>query len=294
MSLPGRNELLATGEFEKALLSIGNEITLLNDISNTIRKASRKTQDAKAMGDFTIRDADGNDIEKPLCDAWADNILDRFPGCNETVRLRLAWTMVLRRRKIIYRRHRHSGQPFRTLQTSDKPSLRSLPGEANTHRVLRSTNSKGQGESPSVIASTAIRSATTLALPDFQKAQTPSVVSRSRTIALDSHEGLVFPRAPGKLLNGHPKRNQDRSDPHPEPGISISGDDLNETLSPSKEPEMSRTSLACARDPLKKTLEARTETLSSAHGQEADVEEVCPFCLFILSSRDIRSQQKWR
>ncbi|KAM0247857.1 hypothetical protein ACHAP5_003869 [Fusarium lateritium] len=345
LSSPRRNELLASGVFEQALLSISNEITLLNEISNTIRKANRKTQDAKAMGDFTMRDDDGNDIEKPLYDAWAENMLDRFPGCNETIRLRLAWTMVLRRRRIIYRRHRHSGQPFRVLQTSDKPSLRSLPGEtegeAHTRRFLRSAN---QGGSPSVLASTAIRSATTLALPDFQKAQAPSAVSKSRTIALDSHEGLVFPRAPGRLLRGRSKRNQDRSNPHPEPGVSLPVQVLTNTPSsaglhqhnhqsqapppqhqaagppppvlpldppvayypPSsnrdiyiprdpKPPDGSKIphiSLASARDPLK-TLGIRAETFSGVHGH-VDVEEVCPFCLFILSNRDIRSQQKWR
>ncbi|KAM0317312.1 hypothetical protein ACHAPQ_011049, partial [Fusarium lateritium] len=270
LSSPRHNELLASGVFEQALLSISNEITLLNEISNTIRKANRKTQDAKAMGDFMMRDDDGNDIEKPLYDAWAVNILDRFPGCNEAIRLRLAWTMVLRRRRIIYRRHRHSGQPFRALQTSDKPSLRSLPGEteggAHTRRFLRSTN---QGDSPSVMASTATRSATTLALPDFQKAQAPSAVSKSRTIALNSHEGLVFPRAPGKLLSGRSKHNEKPPNADPGQGNSTRLDFPYATLPP-------RTSLASTRDPLVKAWRNHADTLSGAHRQEADIEEVCP------------------
>ncbi|KAM0204145.1 hypothetical protein ACHAQI_010084 [Fusarium lateritium] len=274
LSSPGRNELLASGVFEQALLSISNEITLLNEISNTIRKSNRKTQDAKAMGDFTMKDGDGNDIEKRLYDVWAENILDRFPGCNETIRLRLAWTMVLRRRRIIYRRHRHSGEPFRALQTSDKPSLRSLPGEteggAHTRRFQRFAN---QGDSPSVMASTTIRSATTLALPDFQKAQAPSAVSKSRTIALDSHEGLVFPRAPGKLLSGRSKHNEEGPNPDTGRWYFVPEDGLDDTSSPAKVP---RTALGSAGAASGEAWRNRAETLSGANGQEADIEEVCP------------------
>ncbi|KAM0201901.1 hypothetical protein ACHAPI_001959 [Fusarium lateritium] len=274
LSSPGRNELLASGVFEQALLSISNEITLLNEISNTIRKSNRKTQDAKAMGDFTMKDGDGNDIEKRLYDVWAENILDRFPGCNETIRLRLAWTMVLRRRRIIYRRHRHSGEPFRALQTSDKPSLRSLPGEteggAHTRRFQRFAN---QGDSPSVMASTTIRSATTLALPDFQKAQAPSAVSKSRTIALDSHEGLVFPRAPGKLLSGRSKHNEEGPNPDTGRWYFVPEDGLDDTSSPAKVP---RTALGSAGAASGEAWRNRAETLSGANGHEADIEEVCP------------------
>jgi hypothetical protein len=32
----------------------------------------------------------------------------------------------------------------------------------------------------------------------------------------------------------------------------------------------------------------------SIHRHHEDVEEVCPFCLFIISSKDIRTEQKWR
>ncbi|KAF4996327.1 hypothetical protein FGRMN_4578 [Fusarium graminum] len=260
LSLPERNELLAGGGFERTLLSVSEEITLLNEISNTIRKAGRKVQDEEASGDFTIKDIEGNDLEKPLREAWADDILDRFPGCSEIIRLRLASTMLLRRRRILYRRHRHFGHPFRALRTSNKPSLQPLldhaQEEPRTQRKHISTDLEQKDGAPSLVASTAIRSATTLALPDFQNAQTPSVVSRSRTIALESHEGFVFPPAPGKLLDGHRRYCQEG------------------TI-----------------EELEQSLSTQTSGLTR---HDIDVEETCPFCLFILSGRDIKSQQKWR
>ncbi|CEI60256.1 unnamed protein product [Fusarium venenatum] len=207
LSIPDRNQLLATGDFERALLAISNELTLLNELSNTIRRANRKTQDEKALGQFTLIDTDGNDIEGALQEAWANNILDRFPGCSEVIRIRLARSMVLRRKKIVYRRDRYSSDPFRILQTTDKPTLQPQSHcEGQNQRQLEGQETQLElvGKSRSAIASTSIRSATTLALPDFQKAQTPSVVSKSRTIALDSHEQLVFPRPPGKLLENNP------------------------------------------------------------------------------------------
>lgn len=48
---------------------------------------------------------------------------------------------------------------------------------------------------PSVAKSIA-KSATTLAPQSFQKATAPSVISQSKTIALGSHQDLVFPSVP--------------------------------------------------------------------------------------------------
>ncbi|KAH6991846.1 hypothetical protein EDB82DRAFT_494611 [Fusarium venenatum] len=264
LSIPDRNQLLATGDFERALLAISNELTLLNELSNTIRRANRKTQDEKALGQFTLIDTDGNDIEGALQEAWANNILDRFPGCSEVIRIRLARSMVLRRKKIVYRRDRYSSDPFRILQTTDKPTLQPQSHcEGQNQRQLEGQETQLElvGKSRSAIASTSIRSATTLALPDFQKAQTPSVVSKSRTIALDSHEQLVFPRPPGKLLENNPYYTL--REPRHTQGL----------LNPGVAPEIM--------NPLMN------------HNHE-DIEEVCPFCLYIISSKDIRSEQKWR
>ncbi|KAH8753243.1 hypothetical protein F5883DRAFT_632829 [Diaporthe sp. PMI_573] len=206
LQIPERNQLLAGGAFERALQDITGEITLLHELSNTIRKAGRKSQNARALRDFTIKDADGNELEEALKNAFADNILDRFPGCSETIRRRLASTMVLRRNRILYRRHRHASHPIRPAVTTRKPALQAPPGQARgKDRPSRATQPGPAGqavaeETRSVVPSTAVKSATTLAVTDFKKAQAPSVVSNSRTIALGSHEELVFPRAPRKHI----------------------------------------------------------------------------------------------
>ncbi|KAM0555885.1 hypothetical protein ACHAPJ_006287 [Fusarium lateritium] len=281
LSVPARNQLLAGGDFERALSALSGELTLLNELSNTIRKASRKAQDENALSEFIMKDVDGNSLEVVLHKAWADNLLDRFPGCSDAIRERLATAMVLRRKKILYRRSRYSGDPLRSLQTTDKPALRPLPNrqedEVQQPLQRRGTGPKLNGESPSVIASTAIRSATTMALPDFHKAQTPSVVSKSRTIALDSHEELAFPRAPGELGRRFKQNGS----------TSVLGQDL------PTERKMTFT------DSVSKTLDAHHEELTAQKIvldslTSATFEEICPFCLFILSSKDIRSEQKWR
>ncbi|KAJ4252931.1 hypothetical protein NW762_010837 [Fusarium torreyae] len=281
LSIPARNQLLAAGDFERALSALSGELTLLNELLNTIRKASRNTQDETALGEFVIKDADGNNLEVVLQKAWADNLLDRFPGCSDATRERLATAMVLRRKKILYRRSRYSGDPSRLLQTTEKPTPRLLPNhqEADVHQEprRRGTGSKLSGEPQSVIALTAIRSATTLVLPDFQKAQTPSVVSKSRTIELDSHEEVVFPRAPGKSGRKFKQKGS----------TSVLGHDL------PTEHKMAYI------DSVSKSFEAHHKELTTQKVvfdslTSASFEEICPFCLFIVSSKDISSEQKWR
>ncbi|KAF5984258.1 serine threonine phosphatase [Fusarium coicis] len=56
----------ANADFQQSMLDIAAEITRLNKISNTIRRASKHAQTLRA-GDFTIKDDEGNDISKSIC-----------------------------------------------------------------------------------------------------------------------------------------------------------------------------------------------------------------------------------
>lgn len=89
------------------------EISLLHELSNIIRKASREANNVKAALSFNITDEEGNDLEKPLKGHFAANIRDRFPGISDILSLRLAETMILRRKRILYKRSRYSKAPMR-------------------------------------------------------------------------------------------------------------------------------------------------------------------------------------
>lgn len=87
---------------------IASEISLLHELSNTIRKASRKANDVKAATLFHIKDEEGYDLEEPLKNYFAANIKDQFPGISDIIRLRLAKAMVVRRKRILYKRSRYA------------------------------------------------------------------------------------------------------------------------------------------------------------------------------------------
>lgn len=92
---------------------MASEITLLHELSNTIRKASREANNVKAALSFKIEDEEGNDLEEPLKNHFAANIKDRFPGLSDIIRLRLAEAMILRRKRVLYKRSRYSKAPIR-------------------------------------------------------------------------------------------------------------------------------------------------------------------------------------
>ncbi|KAL3954763.1 hypothetical protein ACCO45_010326 [Purpureocillium lilacinum] len=298
LQIPDRNQRLAGGEFERVLLEIAGELTLLHDLSNTIRQAGRKAQEEKAPKDFVIKDIQGNELEVPLMEAYASNILDRFPDCSEVIRRRLAHTMVLRRKRILYRRFRYAGKPIRPTQPSTKPTVRPpqdrAPVTESRTRVrearFETTTKVTSKVAESVAQSTAMRSATTLAMTAFREAQAPTVVSRSKTIAINSHEGLVFPPAPGKHIRDRYKQLKLKQE-----------EDL--------ERQLGRVAARHARDEKsKKTTRGFLDELLAKERQrslreleilwhncnESVVEVICPFCLCVLTSTDVNRDEAWR
>ena len=285
------------------MVEISGEITLLHELSNTIRKAGRKTQDERALKHFTIKDADGNELEEALEKAFAHNILDRFPACSETIRMRLASSMVLRRKRILYRRRRHANHPIKPAEPVGKPSLRPPPpnpvrgpGDGSSHRLRPREKMPVKDEgAPSLAASTAMKSATTLAMPDFQRAQAPSVVSQARTIALGSHEELVFPPAPRKHIRDRLKPLLAERKKELETLLSSIPDyalyqQHNGTLPVD---EATRSKLESQMVELQTEFQYQLRLDRERANQEL-IEFSCPFCLYTLSSADIRGTHKWR
>lgn len=185
---------------ERSFGDIATEISRLNKISNTIRRASREAQILK-VSDFQITDDDGNDVEPLLLDHFRHHIRDRFPNISDTIQRRLARAMLLRRKRILHRRHRQGNTVIRPQKAAPKASI-TLPAARPTVPSAQDNPQQDDGEVAAVaettIAPSQIKSATTLIPSKFKMAaSSPSVISASKTVALGNHEALNFPPAPG-------------------------------------------------------------------------------------------------
>ncbi|SCO90474.1 uncharacterized protein FRV6_14602 [Fusarium oxysporum] len=199
------NQDNANQGFQKGLVDAASEISRLNKISNTIRRASKDTQALKASS-FQIKDDEGNDVEDILREHFKHHICDKFPGLGEVLQDRLAQTMLLRRKRILYRRYRQGSTTIK----SQKPEAEKPVELPNAQSAASSKHSKTQRNKPkehntksrrALATPSQVKSATTLVPGNFQEAAAnPSVVSASRTVALGSHEALVFPPSPGLAL----------------------------------------------------------------------------------------------
>ncbi|KAK2124705.1 hypothetical protein NOF04DRAFT_1348472 [Fusarium oxysporum II5] len=186
------NQDNANEGFQKGLVDAASEISRLNKISNTIRRASKDTQALKATN-FQIQDDEGNDVEDILREHFKHHIYNKFPGLGEVLQDRLTQTMLLRRKRNLYRRYRQESTTIKSQKPeAEKPHSKTQKNKPKEHN----TRSRRVLATPSQV-----KSATTLVPGNFQKAAaSPSVVSASRTVALGSHEALIFPPSPGLAL----------------------------------------------------------------------------------------------
>lgn len=192
--------MLALGDLERKSGAIASQVTLLHELSNTIRKASREPQNTTASTSFVIRDEDGNDMEDCLRHYFFKALQDRFPESTDSIRNRLCSTMLLRRKRILYRRVRYSTKPASLPLTASKPVLQlgTILQQNQPDRgglVGQSREEERLDLSRSTVHSVT-KSATTLAFEQFHQASAPSVVSRAQTVDLGAHENLVFPPIP--------------------------------------------------------------------------------------------------
>ncbi|TVY76578.1 hypothetical protein Focb16_v006386 [Fusarium oxysporum f. sp. cubense] len=257
-------------EFPNSLNEIGAEISRLNKISNTIRRASKDTQ-ALAASKFYIKDDEGNNVEETLLDNFKRHINDRFPSLGETIRERLARTMLLRRKQILYRRHRQDSVYAKAQDTIPAVSIMFPTAKA----VVSLTQSKSKQpktnstvSKPATTTPSQIKSATTLAQDKFKiAASTPSVISASKTIAFHSHESLVFPPAPGHAV-------KKRYDQLKSQRLAEYEQSLNSEKSEAKK---------------KSTVQ---ELL--ANDLQSLGEITCPYCLCALPAEEAFDEKKWQ
>ncbi|KAM0355744.1 hypothetical protein ACHAPU_000130 [Fusarium lateritium] len=272
-------------DFDIGLEEMQNEITLLHKISNTIRRASKETQDTKAAEVFRIRDDDGNDAEPFLQQLFVNYIRDRF-GASEAICQRLADSMVLRRKRILYRRERYGNTAIRLPEVVAMPVI--------SHPVLESTGQATQGRLKRravEVPGASIMQSTTLSPERFKRAAAPSVISVSKTVALSGTNELCFPPPPiARIMQKYKKIKKEIQEQHekvnPKPAlvedIVIDGETF---FSPAKDEQVPGHMDMKLRLALGEAWESCTKTIG---------EVTCPYCFHSLPVRDVVDEKKWK
>lgn len=254
----------ANDRLGQSFLDIAAEITRLNKISNTIRRASKDTQVLKASN-FQIKDEEGENVEPLLLSHFEHHIGDWFPGISENIRQRLARAMLLRRKRILYRRHRQGDTSTRSENTISQASVKLPDAQPVAGSSLQATSKKKDEKAAinrpaSKVAPSQVKSATTLAPEKFKMvSSSPSVVSASRTIASGKHQVLTYPPAPGFAA----KRRYEK----------LKSQRIVEAAETSTEPG------------LRELLESDLQAIG---------EITCPYCLYALPAADVFNERKWQ
>lgn len=311
-SQPTSSVTVTDGTLAFSFEAIAKEISLLYKISNTIRRASKEAQNLKAAKSYRMKDDEGHDVEQLLHQIFSSYLVGRFPSIKGNLCDRLASSMLLRRRRILYRRSRYGNSPIKPTGTISQPQVE-LPQIQNPNAIVReglhkpaetiqSTNTTRTG---SIVQSVAV-TATTLFAESYKKASTPSVISATKTIALDNHEQLVFPPPPDGLVwqRYKPLRRQREKEYR---------DCLKSILTPSQYEEYLSQNLSglmlitADHEASNITTTQHSQTLLETEKRFKDsleldwndciksvAEVMCPFCFYALPSWFASDKKKWR
>lgn len=282
---------------------ISEEISLLHQLSNTIRKASKETHNLKAATAFVIRDEDGNDCGSAFRDLFALRIIHwRFPECDEVIKERLAAAMLLRRKRILYKRSRYGILP----STNALSTLRNnVVNTGGTRESSQGTRQKDTDESfivspqPERVeeqddAKSRAITATTLHMERWKQASAPSMISRANTILLNDHERLDFPPPPKGPILQKLKARKERWVAECEAQLaSLPGyllykqHDGNPPLEPDKISWL-QSQISNLRDDLEEQIESDRDAC-----HKGNMEVICPYCCSALSSAIVMNDLKW-
>lgn len=274
-----------------------DEITLLHKISNTIRKASKETQNARASETFKIKDDEGNVIEDTLQQLFLNYIHDRFPGVSEDIRKRLADSMLLRRRQILYRRERYGKIATRPLQVVPKPVI-SYPTPEPTEPMTQGPMKRRavQATARSNTQSTT-RTATTVSPEKFKRAAVPSVISVSKTVALGDVNELCFPPPPkARLMQSYNKAKVMIEDQCRETHGWLLSYDYPIELYKGRRDGFQDSTMHNLEEEVKAAKLERDEALAGAWKGCIDAigEVTCPYCFHMLPVSEVVNERKWK
>ncbi|KAH7230802.1 hypothetical protein B0J15DRAFT_575327 [Fusarium solani] len=273
-------------DLNQAIEGISKELTLLHKISNTIRRASKEQQNIQAEKSFKIQDEEGNDAEPFLRQLFSNQIRDRFPGASDNIQQRLVNSMVLRRKRILYRRKRYDKKPIRPLEVPLPPTVSAPKAKPNVGLQRQPVKQQPTPVSTPSIVPSVPQTATTLVAEKFQQAAAPSVISVSKTVALSSHDQLQFPPAPcGALMKRYRRFKKEQDE---KLKVVLDGIPGYNGLKMSPAPG-ARGAVRNHRASHKQTLDNYWDECLRAVG-----EVVCQFCFYALPVRDVVQESKWR
>lgn len=244
-------------------------------MSNIIRKASQDSQNVQAR-DFHMIDEEGNDVQPILLSHYKHYIGDGFPTASESIQQRLADAMILRRKRILYRRSRYGGTAIQLPKVENKVSI-TLPDSL----LQLEDNQKA-------IAPSRIKSATTLQPEKFKMVtSSPSVVSTTMTVALGNHEALKFPAAPG--LHAKRKYEQFKAEQLAAHQAMLGkADESSSAADPILDDAINM------RDAKRRL--STEEQLSKVFKPDVPAigEVTCPYCFYTLSLEEVFNKKKWQ
>ncbi|KAF5603941.1 uncharacterized protein FSUBG_7039 [Fusarium subglutinans] len=279
----------AIEEFVQTLNAVSTEITLLHKITNTIRRASKETQNSRAAERFKIKDDEGNDVGPFIHSVFLNYINDRYHVASEEIRKRLASSMVLRRKRLLDRRERYGKNPIHLPQTTTGPGISHPESEIMTTLGDAERPAKKRIiAAPSHSAMHSADTATTFSPEGYKKAAAPSILSISKTVTLSDEDELIFPPAPnGAFMQRYNRAKQDIEDRHRQRLSTI--DSYYEGV------DMT----AIAPGDVRAIIDAgavRDRALAKAWDDclKAVSEATCPYCFHVLPISEVIDELKWK
>ncbi|KAH8779889.1 hypothetical protein F5883DRAFT_406681, partial [Diaporthe sp. PMI_573] len=185
-------------EIDTILSSLSASIDWLHRLANLVRRASTSRQNAKAST-FLLKDDQGGDATPVLEKLFRYWIKRDFPNVADDFCERLISTMILRRRRILYRRSRQNKLALRTAEPIRKPQHLAAPSaSAGIEEKLRELPEAPVApmQAPSGVASTQQTATTVEPQTYLQVKSTPSRVSGAKTIAMTSGIEEMIPPPP--------------------------------------------------------------------------------------------------
>ncbi|KAF2996328.1 hypothetical protein E8E14_002745 [Neopestalotiopsis sp. 37M] len=198
---------------DELLGSIHRSIDWLQRLSNSIRRASSTSQNAKAKF-FKIEDytENGRITEEEVRLCFRATLGEICPGLQDDWMIdRLIETMVLRLKRVLYRRYRHAKWSFPYVQP---PSLREAPSQPSRESYLRPQQvdaslsgtimSKASPVIGRVVPALSVDSATTFNMSEWKRKPTysRSVISTATSASTSSTYRLNLPPPPENIAAG--------------------------------------------------------------------------------------------
>ncbi|KAJ6088428.1 hypothetical protein N7486_009689 [Penicillium sp. IBT 16267x] len=235
-----------------------------------------------------MRDEEGNDVESCLEVVFANYIRDKFRNVDEKLLRRMVSAMILRRKRILFKRSRFSHgalkvPPAPPLLKATLPPTTAVQQTAVSNPEIRSASPPFPPELPE--KSQTGFSATTLAVEKFRKASAPSTISAVNTIALSSHEALPFPAAPlGRVRQRYKGMRKAREEEY-RLYLQYLSDKFDIQQSPFTIDDLKRKAEADLKQDLQKYWDLCVEAIG---------EITCPFCFYAIPAWGMQNDAKWK